>query len=103
MRDAAGRTLDVHLFDPTSELPGADGRPVYGPAGLRYDVGCFEAAGTIGGREVDCCTAEFQMRSHSRYTLDADDLRVVLALHRRFGLPLLPAHREALARLGEPE
>lgn len=102
VRDGAGRTVDVHLFDPTCEQPGDDGRPVYGPAGLAYEVRCFEARGIIGGREVDCCTAEFMMRSHSTYTLDADDLRDVLALHRRFGLPLLPAHLEAQQRLGDP-
>jgi lincosamide nucleotidyltransferase A/C/D/E len=39
-----------------------------------------------------CCTAEFQVRSHAGYELDEDDLRDVKALHRRFGVPLLPEH-----------
>ena len=97
--DDKGREVDVHLVDFESTLAGPQGQLVYGPQGLAYDVGAFDGTGTVLGRAVRCCTAEYQVRSHSGYELDADDIRDMLALSRRFGIPLLPAHEEARARI----
>lgn len=85
--DGAGRQVDVHLVDLTSTL-WVDGQEVYGPNGLAYQVGALEGTGTIAGRTVACCTADFQMISHTGYEIDADDVKDVMALHHRFGLPL---------------
>jgi lincosamide nucleotidyltransferase A/C/D/E len=88
MTDRCGRQVDVHLVDFHAVVTGPDGFLVYGPNGLAYDVGAFGAAGWIGGRPVPCCRAGFQMRSHTGYELDDNDVHDVLLLHRQFGIPL---------------
>jgi lincosamide nucleotidyltransferase A/C/D/E len=88
MVDATGREVDVHLVDRTSTMPGPAGVEVYGPQGLAYEVGALDATGTIAGRSVQCCSAEFVVRSHTAYEPDLDDARDVYALHERFGIPL---------------
>jgi lincosamide nucleotidyltransferase A/C/D/E len=88
LRDARGRSLDVHFVDFTVEKPGPSGWLVYGDIG--YDVGAFAGEGTIAGRPVACTTVISQVRSHTGYTLDDDDVRDMLALHRRFGTDLPP-------------
>ncbi len=93
MEDARGRLLDVHLVDLTCTRVGERGVDVYGPNGLAYEAGAFEGRGTIGGREVACCTADFEVRSHTGYPLDENDYRDVLALCQRFGIPLPEEHR----------
>jgi lincosamide nucleotidyltransferase A/C/D/E len=90
--DEAGREVDYHVFDASATRRTEAGVTAFGPMGLEYEVGAFEGRGTILGRPVVCCTVEFQVRSHTGYELDEDDLRDVEALHRRFGLPLLPEH-----------
>jgi len=91
--DQADRKVDYHVFDASATRRTEAGVSVYGPMGLAYEVGAFEGHGTILGRQVACCTAAFQVRSHAGYELDEDDLRDVEALHRRFGIPLLPEQR----------
>jgi len=93
--DTAGRKVDYHVFDASATRRVESGATVYGPRGLEYEVGAFEGRGTILGRPVGCCTADFQVKSHAGYELSDDDLRDVEALHRRFGVPLLPAHKRA--------
>ena len=88
MMDATGRSVDVHLVDFHTTLDGPGGRRVYGPHGLAYEVGAFGGSGWILGREVPCCTADFQMRSHTGYTLDENDYHDVLLLEHQFGIPL---------------
>jgi lincosamide nucleotidyltransferase A/C/D/E len=103
MVDAAGREVDVHLVDRTSTMPGPAGVDVYGPKGLAYEVGALDATGTIAGRSVQCCTAEFVVRSHTAYEPDLDDARDVYALHERFGIPLPTMYerfRAAVSRAG---
>lgn len=99
MEDARGRLLDVHLVDLSCTRVDEHGVEVYGPNGLGYEAGAFEACGTVLGREVGCCTAEFQVRSHTGYPLDDNDYRDVLALCERFAIPL-PAEYRDRARPG---
>jgi len=96
LRDARGRTLDVHFVDFSVTRPGPSGWMVYGD--ISYDVGAFEGEGTIAGRRVACTTVVSQVRSHSGYAIDADDVRDMLALQRRFGVDL-PAE---YTRPGQP-
>ena len=91
--DEAGRTVDYHVFDASVTRRMETGATVYGPMGLAYEVGAFEGRGAILGRPVACCTVDYQVKSHNGYELDDDDLRDVEALHRRFGVPLLPEHK----------
>lgn len=93
--DEAGRKVDYHVFDASATRRTETGVTVYGPKGLEYEVGAFDGQGAILGRPVPCCTADFQVKSHAGYELDDDDLRDVEALHRRFGVPLLPEHKRA--------
>ena len=88
MIDDARREVDVHLVDLGVVIPVDGGFDVYGPDGLAYEVGALEGWGTIDGQRVPCCTAEFQVRSHSTYEPDFDDYRDVRALCERFGIAL---------------
>jgi lincosamide nucleotidyltransferase A/C/D/E len=88
MGDSRGRLVDVHLVDFTVVCTTAEGRAVYGGTGLAYDVGAFGGRGWILNCEVGCCTAGFQMRSHTGYELDARDFHDVMVLHHRFGIPI---------------
>jgi lincosamide nucleotidyltransferase A/C/D/E len=84
--DGDGREVDVHLVDRDVVVTDASGVQVYGPNGLEYEVGSLAGTGTIAGRWVACCTAAFQVRSHTTYEPDADDAHDVLALCERFGI-----------------
>ena len=92
--DAAGRQVDVHViwFDHT-------GAGIYGPIGdgLQYPAGCLNGRGTIAGYAVPCITPEVQVRFHTGYAFDADDIHDVLALCEQFGLPVPPEYQEATA------
>jgi lincosamide nucleotidyltransferase A/C/D/E len=91
--DGRGRQVDYHLVDLDSSCTAADGTAVHGPEGLPYDVGSLDGRGVVGGRAVRCLTAAYQAKSHAAgYPPDEDDYRDVLALHRRFGTPLLPPY-----------
>ena len=100
MADAEGREVDVHLVDRRVVVRGDDGVDVYGPNGLEYEVGALDGTGTIAGRSVACCTAEFQVRSHTGYEHDAEDAHDVLALHERFGIPLPPQYENGSTQSG---
>lgn len=91
--DDQGHKVDVHLVDVYTVRRDERGIQVYGPNGLAYEVGCLEGKGMVLGRQVSCCTAEFQVRSHSGYELDEDDFRDLRFLHERFGLPLPPSFK----------
>lgn len=84
--DHEHKEVDVHLVELSSTHVDAKGSHVYGPLGLAYEVGCLEGRGFIGGREVACCTAAYQIKSHSGYELDEIDLADVTALREQFGL-----------------
>lgn len=87
--DDGGRLVDVRAVD----LGGAtrtDERGVAGcgPGGPPPSAGSLTGVGRVRGRRVGCTTAEFQIASHTGYAIGDDDERDVLALHRRFGVPL---------------
>ncbi|MFI6323784.1 nucleotidyltransferase domain-containing protein [Nonomuraea sp. NPDC050556] len=87
LADPSDRRVDAHLVDLATTT--ADG--FHGPAGLAYPVGSLDGTGTILGQRVACCTAEFQVISHTGYEIDDDDVRDVMALHHRFGIPVPPS------------
>ena len=90
MGSRSGKHVDFHVIE-----IGADGRGVLGPAdlGFFYPAAALLARGTIGGREVRCVSAEFQVRSRTGYELQPKDFSDVHALHRRFGVRLPPEYR----------
>ncbi len=89
MADALGREIDVHTVTFSDNGDGA-----YGPqdnpdaASEPYPAASFQGIGVVGGREVKCLTADYQVISHTGYELDDDDFKDVYALHERFGVPL---------------
>lgn len=99
MVDDTGGEVDVHVVDLTTVGVNDAGVELYGPNGLPYEVGCLEGEGIVLGRPVACCTAEFQLWSHTGYEPDAADVHDVMALHKRFGLPLPPAYGPHALRL----
>jgi len=86
--DAAGRRIDVHLVDIASEVMDDGGTRVYGGRGLPYEIGALEGSGRILGTPVPCCTVEFQVRSHTGYAFDDQDVADMAALRDRFGVEL---------------
>jgi lincosamide nucleotidyltransferase A/C/D/E len=88
LTDTTDRRVDVHLFDRTTTGMNHDGIQVFG--GIAYPVDAFGASGTIEGRAVPCCTAEFLMYAHTCYEPDDDDIADMRALHERLGTTLLP-------------
>ena len=79
-------TIDFHVID---LVQGGGG--VYGPGEIDWVISESElnAEGPIGGRNVRCLSADYQVRSHSGYTLKDTDFADMNALRRRFGVELL--------------
>jgi lincosamide nucleotidyltransferase A/C/D/E len=90
MRHPAGTVVDLHVI-----VLDADGNGVLGPpeAGHAYPAGSLTGRGRIGDRIVDCITAEWAVKFRDAYTGDAGDRTDVLALCRRFDLPVPHQYR----------
>jgi len=73
-----------------------DGNGVLGPpeAGNAYPAASLDGRGTIGDRGVDCVAARWAVTFRDAYTGDADDRADVLALCRRFDLPVPAQYRD---------
>ena len=95
LRDTQGRLVDVHLVDFSETVITEAGVTTYGPAGLPFEVGSLEGRGTVADRPVRCETAEFQVRGHTRYTLDETDYQDVLEICPAFEIEV-PAIFETL-------
>jgi lincosamide nucleotidyltransferase A/C/D/E len=93
MGQPAGRQIDFHVvvFDPS-------GDGIYGPPenADRFPASAFTGTGRIGGRPVQCMSAEYQVTSHTGYPLTPTDLADVVALRDRFGVSLDPVHEKSL-------
>lgn len=85
-RDDAGREIDLHLVEITLDGDGRFDGEVYPAAGLA-------GRGSIEGRAVRCITPEVQLAFHLGYDHDEDDRADVLALCRRFELPVPGPYR----------
>jgi lincosamide nucleotidyltransferase A/C/D/E len=90
MAHPAGAVVDLHvvMFD-------AQGNGVLGPPdeANAYPAASLTGRGTIGGRPVDCITAEWAVQFHDAYPGDADDRADVRALCERFGLQIPEQYR----------
>ena len=80
--------IDFHVVELIKE-----GGAVYGPGEIDWVITESElsAVGSIGGREVRCLSVDYQVRSHSGYTLKDTDFADLRALHEKYGVKLLPA------------
>jgi len=91
LRDASGREVDVH---PVRFDDAGDGiyRMENGDDWVFPAIG-FTGVGRVGGRRVRCLTPEVQVLCHSTgYEPEEDDVRDMLLLHDRLGIPLLPPY-----------
>ena len=79
--------IDFHVIELTK-----DGGAIYGPGEIDWVVAESElnTVGYIGGREVRCLSVDYQVRSHSGYTLQDTDFADLRALHEKYGVQLLP-------------
>ncbi|MER7444638.1 nucleotidyltransferase domain-containing protein [Micromonospora avicenniae] len=91
MRHQAGAVVDLHVI-----VLDADGNGVLGPpeAGHAYPAGSLTGRGTIADRAVDCVAAAWAVKFRDAYPGDADDRADVLALCRRFELPVPDQYRD---------
>jgi lincosamide nucleotidyltransferase A/C/D/E len=92
-----GKNFDFHVLEKT-----ADGDYLYGDSDNQATVTAdsINGTGTIGGRPVRCPTPEFQIDSHTGYTLKETDIRDVTALRDKFELSLHPQQQEYLNQRG---
>ena len=78
--------IDFHVIELTE-----DGGAVYGPGEIDWVITESElnAVGSIGGREVQCLSVDYQVRSHAGYTLTDTDFSDLRTLQEKFGVKLL--------------
>jgi lincosamide nucleotidyltransferase A/C/D/E len=62
-----------------------------------YPAAGFAGTGVVHGQPVRCLTAEVQVLCHAGYQLREVDFHDMQALHRRFGVQLLPEHQRPSA------
>ena len=79
--------IDFHVVELTQ-----DGGAVYRPREIDWIISELElnAVGYIGEREVRCLSADYQVRSHAGYPLQDTDFADMHALHKKYGVKLLP-------------
>ena len=79
--------IDFHVVERTE-----DGGAIYGPGEIDWIISELEldAVGYIGVREVRCLSVDYQVRSHTGYTLQDTDFADMHALHEKFSVELLP-------------
>ena len=79
--------IDFHVIERTE-----DGGAIYGPGEIDWIITESElnAVGFIGGREVRCLSVDYQVRSHSGYTLQDTDFADLRALQEKYNVKLLP-------------
>lgn len=78
--------IDFHVIELIE-----DGGAVYGPREIDWVISESElnAVGSIGGREVQCLSVDYQARSHAGYALKDTDFADLRALQEKFSVKLL--------------
>ena len=78
--------IDFHVIDLTE-----GGGAVYGPGEIDWVITESElnAVGIIDGKEVRCLSVDYQVRSHTGYTLTDTDFADLRALREKYGVKLL--------------
>lgn len=86
MGDEAGHQIDIHsyTFD-------AAGNLIFG---VPYPAESLTGSGSVNGYPVRCISAEWAVKFHTGYQVDADDYHDVLVLCRRFGLEMPAEYKE---------
>ncbi len=95
LKDGRGCEIDVHAFV-------FDERGYATPCWnteCSFSSDAFKGSGIIGGMAVRCMSAQWQMSTHSGYTLQNKDFHDIRLLHERFGIAYLPEHSEVFSNL----
>jgi lincosamide nucleotidyltransferase A/C/D/E len=94
LSDPIGREIDIHAvrFDDAGR-----GIPAWN-SDFIFPVEAFDGRGVIEGVAVRCLSAEMQMRTHTGYELQQNDLHDLRLLHERFGVDYPEEH--AWLRMG---
>ena len=82
LSDGSGRELDFHVvrFDERGRgIPAWDSDFV-------FPLGAFAGRGIVSGTRVRCLSAEMQVRTHTGYALQENDIHDLRLLHDRFGI-----------------
>ena len=97
MGSSEGKNFDFHVLERA-----IDGDYMYGDPDdpITVTAESINGTGTVAGRSVRCPTPEFQIDSHTGYTLKETDIHDVTALRDKFGVPL---HPQQLTYLAERE
>jgi lincosamide nucleotidyltransferase A/C/D/E len=77
LRDPTDRRVDVHSIEMTPQ-GGIQHQP--DGSGFLYDAAGLCGTGHVAGRSVRCLSVALQLRCHSGYELDADDLHDIALL-----------------------
>jgi lincosamide nucleotidyltransferase A/C/D/E len=86
----AGAVVDLHVIELDAWGNGVLGPPAQGHA---YPAASLTGRGRLGGRAVDCISAEWVVRFHDAYPGDGDDRADVRALCERFGMEIPEQYR----------
>lgn len=97
LADARDRRLDLHPV--TFDGEGGGLQRLQDGSAFRYPPEGLRGHGYVSGRTVDCLSPETQLLCHTGYPPDTNDVRDMLALCRRFALPLPPLYHERGVRL----
>jgi len=92
--DQRGRKVDLHafVFDDLGNIVD----------GIKYPSVSLKGIGSIGGHDVRCILAEYQVRFHSGYELRDKDFKDVSALCDHFGMDY-PEEYQHLTKQGKPD
>lgn len=87
--DNKGNEIDIHIINLDKK-----GNGIYGPAENEemYPASSLEGRGSIYGKKVNCLTAEYQIISHTGYTLKEKDFKDVSLLCQKFGIAMPPEY-----------
>ena len=88
VRDGRGREIDLHPLTFDASGDGLQAAPA--GAYYRWPREGMAGVGTIGGRRVNCITAELQVRFHGSYEPDERDLADLELLRERLGVEIPP-------------
>ena len=79
----SGYEIDVHVIN-FNEI----GDGIYGPKerGILYPAYAFQGIGKLNTVQLKCLSAEYQLESHTGYTLRERDFHDVIALCEKFNL-----------------
>lgn len=85
-KDEKGCIIDLHVFE-------TDEKKQIVFEGETYPADIFDGIGEIGGMEIKCIPAKYQVPFHLGYEFDENDIHDVFALCEKFDIPVPDEYR----------